>query len=309
MGSLILLGPQRLEPVLRPELDRLAIRGQIAAITAGWQEREGEDEELAEHLGRPLVDLRLHGRCDEVFQEDRELAEAHRARQDHLRAMQQLYRLRLDYALEPARRLMRMGGDPELLDSERENAIKAIRMLDKRHTQQLAVVHRDFEDRYRPGKRPAVRRHREEINEIINKSSALTIAGGHVAVLVNRMRLFGIKEHLHSLPVFAWSAGAMSLADRIVLFHDSPPQGAGNAEVLDVGLGHYRGLVPLPNARQRLRLQDPVRVSLFARRFAPDLCVPLDAKMSIARSIGGWRPNSGTLKLTSDGRVIPLEVV
>ncbi|MEO1084875.1 MAG: hypothetical protein AAFY88_11590, partial [Acidobacteriota bacterium] len=80
MASLILFGPQRLQPCLRPELDRLMVDGPVAVISAGWQEREGEIDELREHLGRPVVDLKLHARSEQVFTKDRELAAAHRAR-------------------------------------------------------------------------------------------------------------------------------------------------------------------------------------------------------------------------------------
>ncbi len=58
MHPLTLLGPQRLRPTLAAAFDELGISGQVAAVTAGWQEREAEVEEMKEHLGRPVVDLR-----------------------------------------------------------------------------------------------------------------------------------------------------------------------------------------------------------------------------------------------------------
>ena len=61
-------------------------------ITAGWQEREREDEELQKHLDRPLTNLCLHSRAEQVFSSDPDLFAAHRARQDRLQAIQQLYR-------------------------------------------------------------------------------------------------------------------------------------------------------------------------------------------------------------------------
>jgi len=81
----------------------------------------------------------------------------------------------------------------------------------------------------------------------------------------------------------------MALTERVVLFHDSPPQGAGDAELLDFGLGIAPGVVVLPHARKRLRLDDPVRVSLLARRFRPAACVPLDGGDDIERIDGSWR--------------------
>lgn len=83
------------------------------------------------------------------------------------------------------------------------------------------------------------------------------------------------------MPIIAWSAGAMALSDRIILFHDRPAQGRGDAELLHRGLGLLPGVAPLPHARSRLLLDDPARVALFARRFAPAACVALDERCGV----------------------------
>lgn len=314
MRNLTLLGPQRRQPDLARAFDRHdSLDGPVAAITAGWQEREGENDELQEHLGRPVLDLKLHQRLERVFLEDPELFEVHRARQDHLRALQRLYRYRLDFFMEPARELLRRREEPEILKLHQQEALDALRQLDARHLEHIRQVHADFETQHQPLERPAIQRQRQEIQTILSQVSALAIAGGHVAVLVNRMRLFGITELSDHLPVFAWSAGAMALADRLVLFHDSPPQGAGNAEVLDVGLGWYDGVLPLPHAAQRLRLDDPLRVALFARRFAPQRPVPLHpgVVLECIRNEGAarsaWHPQHGATYLSTTGQVVPFE--
>jgi hypothetical protein len=60
------------------------------------------------------------------------------------------------------------------------------------------------------------------------------------------------------LPVFAWSAGAMAVTDRVVLFHDSPPAGPPATPRSSAhGLGLFPGVVALPHARRRLRLEGP----------------------------------------------------
>lgn len=316
----LLFGPQRLDPVLRPELERLTEEGRtgdgpVASITAGWQEREGEVDELAEHLGREVIDLRLHARTDEVFTDDPELARGYRERQDRLQELQRLYRYRLDFVLEPARELMRRPGDAPFLDDERIAAIDAVRTLDDRHLERVSAEHRRFEDEWRPLERPAVRARREAIDAVLESASAVAVAGGHVAVLVNRMRLFGLGPRLAETPILAWSAGAMALARRIVLFHDSPPQGAGNPEILDRGLGLH-DLIPLPHARHRLRLEDPVRVALFVRRFGPEICVPLDEGIALRRArsrVDGdgtrfdlWNAATTAYRLEADGEVVAL---
>lgn len=307
MDQRTLLGPQRLAPDLVAAFDRFGIEGQVAAITAGWQEREGEDEELQEHLKRPVVDLALHRRMEEVFSEDPELFRRHRARQDRLRALQRLYRYRLDFALEPARGLLGRQDEAEFLGEEQEAAITALRRLDAEHLKSIAQVHREFEAHHDPTERRSLRRHRVEIRQILERSAAVAVAGGHVAVLLNRLRLFGMPELLAHRPLFAWSAGAMALSERIVLFHDSPPQGAGNAEILDVGIGLVRGVVPLPHASKRLRLDDRVRVSLFVRRFAPALCLPLDPGVTVALDGDRWVSLAKGRRLETDGGSEALE--
>ncbi len=310
MMTLTLLGPQRLQRTLADAIGRLGITGRLAAVTAGWQEREAEIEEMREHLSMPVVDLRLHHRLEQAFADDPDLFRAHRARQDRLREMHQLYRFRLDFILEPARELLRREGDPTLLEPERESAIAAAHELDRQYLRRIVEVHRLFESAHPPGSHPALERQRDEIVALLEDCEGLLIAGGHVAVLLNRLRLFRFAELVAERPIVAWSAGAMALAERVVLFHDSPPQGFGNAEVLDVGLGLYSGLLPLPHAERRLRLQDPFRVALFARRFAPDICLPLDGGDAImfdgerwrsqAMHVPGTRPSR---RLTTDGRV------
>lgn len=288
-------------------MDELGIEGPIAAVTAGWQEREADDEELRDHLRGRTRNLGLYRRNEEVFAADPELFAAHRERQDRLKELQRLYRLRLDHALAAARALqLWRGPDPGLLEPERRAAIEGVRALDAHHVTRVAAIDRRFEERWRPAQRPAVARHRRELAAELADCGALAIAGGHVAVLLNRLRLFGVLELAAGKPIFAWSAGAMVLARRIVLFHDSPPQGAGNAEVLERGLKVCPRIVPLPHAARRLRLGDPLRVSLFARRFQPLTPVTLDAGARLIYAGGQLAAAEGARRLTPQGLLVPL---
>lgn len=307
--SLTLLGPQRHRPTLASVFDELGLDGPIAAVTAGWQEREAEVEEMRTHLGRPVVNLLLHFRGEQLFAADPRFAAAYRARQERLRRLQELYRLRLDPTVGAARKLFQRRGDPELLVPERRSAVAAVRALDSHHLRRIRRLHREFEERFEPHRRPSLDRHRHELRRLLEGTAGLAIAGGHVAVLLNRLRLFGVLELAPELPVVAWSAGAMALAEKVVLFHDSPPQGAGNAEVLEAGLGLFDDVLPLPHASKRLRLADPVRVALLARRFAPAVPVALDGEARLVRRAGeeSWRPAPGTRRLTPRGRVAALE--
>lgn len=299
-----LLGPQRLSPTLDQAVEALGVRGRVAAVTAGWEEREAEDLELDEHLGGRVVNLEVYKRADDVFQHDPELFAAMRERHDRMRQLQELYRLRLAAELETARALLCMDGDPELLEPERESAIAAVRALDEHHLERVRAVFAEFDERWRPREREHVVRHRREIAAILEETECLCIAGGHVAILLNRTRLFDVLGLAGDQPVIGWSAGAMVLAERIVLFHDSPPQGAGNAEVLGAGLGLCPGVVPLPHASRRLRLDDATRVGLFARRFGPDLCGALDERTRLSWDGKRWTGDPGTRRLSPEGTLV-----
>ena len=126
-----------------------------------------------------------------------------------------------------------------------------------------------------------------------------------MGVLAEVLHLFNIAAAPLS-QVIAWSAGAMALTDRIVLFHDRSPQGPGHPEVYGSGLSLLRDVVLLPHARARLLLDDAPRMAVFARRFAPARCMPLEAgtRLDVGRD-GGWPP--GTRVLAEDGHVTTLE--
>jgi hypothetical protein len=187
------------------------------------------------------------------------------------------------------------------IDEHRRAAIHAVRHLDRFHLRRLRHEHESFASEWEPSGRVAVARHREQLAQLIERCDLLAIAGGHVAVLLNRLRLFDLLPLIGTKPVVAWSAGAMAVSERVVLFHDSPPQGPGDPEVLDSGLGLCRGVVPLPHARERLRLNDPHRVALFAKRFAPAECVVLEGAARLEWDEGRWRTTPGTLRLGADG--------
>jgi len=299
----LLLGPQGVQQTLAGQLAAHGIDGNIATVTCGWREREDEVQDLQAHLDGRSENLQLYRRTEQVALEDPDLVQIHRARQDELRLMQRLYNIRLERAMDVCATLARRPEDSPILRREQAAALEAVRELDSHH---LRLVHQSYErydEQLRLAERPAVRRQREELHEILARSSALAIAGGHIAVLMNRLRLMGIGEMLDDRPVIGWSAGAIALTERIVLYHDSPPQGPGNAEVLDRGLGLCRGVVALPGASQRLRLDDPERVSRLAGRFAPSLCVALDAGAALVCTAAGWESTSETRVLLEGGAV------
>lgn len=306
-NQVVLLGPQRLQPTLNRAVAALRVQGSMAAVTAGWEEREGEDQEMRDHLGGRTVNLKIYERAEEVMGRDPELRVAIRERQDRLRVQHELYRMRLAHAMEAARELLRRedaGGYDEMLEAEREAAIEAVRTLDGFHIMRVLEVHAEFEERMRPLERESVDRHRRELGRVLDDCAGLCVAGGHVVALLHRMRLFDVLGLLREQPIFAWSAGAMALGERVVLFHDDPPHGIGNAEVFEEGLRAYHGVLPLPHAKRRLRLHDRMRVSLMARRFPADQVVALDPLTRMDWDGRRWVGDAGTLRLTDRGILV-----
>jgi hypothetical protein len=155
----------------------------------------------------------------------------------------------------------------------------------------------------RPGDRAAVQRERRELKAALDGCSCLLVAGGHIAVLLHRLRLFDLFGLYGDRPLVAWSAGAMALCERIVLFHDSPPQGSAHAEVMEAGFGLLPDMVVLPHAKKRLSVDDDRSVQVFARRFAPALCVLFDGGSRVDWNGTRWSAQPGTRRFSEDGWV------
>lgn len=321
MPRLTLLGPQRRNPCVAQVLEGWKADGPVAVITAGWEERELELDEMRAHLaGEPppdgaapdactptrgweTVGLGLSARALQLFEDDPELLGALRQNNDQRQRLTDLYRLRLDLALEAVYELL-ADADPEraeLSRAEADDALEAVRALDRRHLQRRRELQARFDERWSPESRPAWADARAEIAELLAPCGELAIAGGHVGVLLRRLRLFGIPELIGRRDVVAWSAGAMVCTERIVLFHDSPPQGRGHAEMYAPGLALAPGLVALPHAHQRLMLDDTQRVSVLARRLAPASAVLLDPGSRVDWDGKAWSLAPGTQWMREDG--------
>ena len=309
----ILLGPQR-RPTLAAVARSMRLAGRVATITAGWQEREPDDGELSELLGAQDVNLSLYRRWLDVQERDPQFAAAERRLRDGLGELQDLYLLRLDYALRAVYALQRRGdsdgrtdrgvGDGAV-DGALAEAIAAVRELDEAHLYRISQERDEFYQAWLPHDRPVIAGHRAEVTGLLADAATLVITGGHVGVLADVLHLFNVAASLRS-PVIAWSAGAMALSERIILFYDRAPQGPGHPEVFGPGLGLLRQVVPLPHARARMLLDDAPRMAVFARRFAPARCVLLEAGTRIDTDGNGSCPPD-TRVLAEDGRVTVLE--
>jgi len=274
----ILLGPQRPITNLGAAIVDAALPdGPLAVISAGWQEAEGDIDDIKAIVERPLIGLRLYQRTEEVFSAAPDLLLAYRVRQDRLQALQRLYRLRLRRLLSAARQMLRSRREASLVEAEQRHAIAQLRALDRHHLGRVDSVHSKFDRAFDIVTHELLARHVTEIRGLLEPVQTVVITGGNVAVLINRLRLFGLGGLLADKNLVAWSAGAMALSERIVLFHDNPPQGRRNPEIFGPGLGLIKRHVVFPNARTRLNSSDRVRMQLLGRRFVPADCVTLDS--------------------------------
>ncbi len=274
----VLFGPQNPVRNLGQAFSDGAIPGEpVGVISAAWQEAEGDFEELGELVPRPLVNIDLYRRAEQVFERDRHLLAAYRQRQDRLQSLQRLYRLRLRQLVVAARRVKGTDEPGDLAAAEARHAIAQLRALDRHHMKRIGGIYDEFADRLSGRKSRLLAAHVEEVSSLLADCATVLLTGGNVLVLLNRLQLFGLREALASRHLVAWSAGAMVLASRVVLFHDSKPLGRRDAEVLGAGMGLLPGHVFLPDAARRLRERDAARIGLFAGRFSPDRCLTLDS--------------------------------
>lgn len=299
--AVTLLGPQR-RPSVQHVVRELDPDRPVAMVTAGWQEREAEDAELKELLGGRAVNLALHARWLDIHERDREYAHAEREHDVALAELRSIYLGQLDHALRAAYDVAQgKEARPRWREAALGDALAVVRLIDEQHVARIRAAQHAFYAAWRPQDRPVVARHREEVEGILGQSQAVVVAGGHVGELTRVLHLFHVEPHLPHV-VIAWSAGAMALSERVVLFHDFVPHGVAQTEVFGEGLGVVRSLVPLPHMRRRLRVDDQVRMSVLARRFAPAQCVVLDDGVRVSLSPDG-RPPADARVLSESGRV------
>lgn len=296
-----LLGPQR-----RPRVDKvvaaLGLKGPFATITAGWQEREPDDRELDALLGGRTANLSLWQRRQDVLERDPEYAEADGHRRAILQETQELYLLGLDHAMKAT---LELHGRPTRSHDVRAAAVAeaewVLRAIDARHLQKVLAIHAEFYEIWPPHERPVIAQHRAAVAELLGAAGALVITGGHVGVVLEVLHLFNVGAALR-VPVIAWSAGAMALTERVVLFHDRVAHGPTSAEVYDAGIGLVPGVVLLPAARQRLRTDNATQMGIFARRFAPAQCLVLDEGARVDVDAEGNLPANAPI-LGTDGQI------
>jgi hypothetical protein len=304
----VLLGPQRFMTTAGTALRSLGVEGPVATINAGWEEREDDVEELDSVLGGDTRHLRLYHRTFDVLEKDPAFAAAAMRFRDEHDALLSLYRLRLQNALDGVYAVQRRlregrrltGGEPAAYGAL-EDAIEGVRHVDAWYAAQLKERYAEIDAAAPIDASGVIAWHRGELAALLADSAAVVLTGGHVGTLLRALRLFAIRIP-DELPVVAWSAGAMALTERVVLFHVHGPEGAREAELYDHGLGRVRGVITLPHARRRLMLDDRDRCAVLARRFVDRHCVLLDDGTAIELTPDGALP-PGARILGLDGAV------
>lgn len=300
----VVLGPQPGDLEFGPALRALDLPpGPVAAITVGWRETEPVRREVECELERCGVEpapLHLGERVGRAFGRDPELAEEHRVFQEELRAEEKLYTARLGEAIDAARAVSRLASEGRYRAAYLDEAEKQILAADRFHLENQARRWREFLAAVRPGERPALREEREAMEGILARAAALVLTGGHVAVIRNRLVLADLATSIARLPILTWSAGAMALAPRIVLFHDRLPHGSGRPEIFGEGLGALPGVAFFPDAARRLDLGHRENLRELAGRVVPERAVLLDPGDELRWDGARWSA-SGELRVLGSG--------
>lgn len=303
----VVLGPQPGRISLGPGLEALDLPpGPVAAITVGWRETEPvlkEVEHELEGLGRQATPLLIGERVGRIFERDPSLAESHRTLQEGLLAEERLYGARLRRALETAHEVTRLSVAERYRVPYAEAAWREILAADRFHVQHHAALWQEFREAVGLAERPAVREEKDELERLLAEAAAVVLTGGHVAVIRNRLLLLGLGEALARLPVLAWSAGAMVLTPRIVLFHDRLPGGSARPEILGEGLRVLPGVALFPDARTRLDLEARRSLAELCSRMTPDRAVLLDSGDMIHWDGRRWSAPDGIRVVSDEGEV------
>jgi hypothetical protein len=270
-----LLGPQRRVAGARTAVAELIPEGPVATVNAGWRERETDTAELDAVLGGRMLNLELYRRWQQVVAADPEYAAAERRLTAHLEDLRGAYQLRLRHGIAAVRAVSQRVDNDTVRSAALADAVAGVRTLDAWHVERSGELRRAFYAEVGLGERASITDHRHDLARLVADSAGMVFAGGHVGVLLHLLHVFGLAGLLRP-PVIAWSAGAMALSPRVVLYGDHAPYGRPDPEVYAEGLAAYAQAIPFPHARRRLRLTDPEHIGLLAARLAPYLALRLD---------------------------------
>lgn len=300
----ILLGPQRFTITVETTVRALGIEGPVAVINSGWEERESDDDELGRHLHGRARNLRLFHRLVDTLAKDHTFAaEALRFRDRH-DELCAFYGIRLQGAVDTVAAVAHRTSLQSIGPIAEAAAVETVRDIDRWYSAQLATLYAEIAESSARSS-DLISSHRGEIAALLDECEAVVMPGGNVRALLRTLHLFDVRIPPEK-PVIAWSAGAMALTDEVVLFHDFGSSGVTVPEVHDTGLGRVPGLIALPHAKRRLRLDDHERMSLLAKRF-PEFELLLLDDGAVVRIDDALGLPPGARVLALDGSVTTVE--
>jgi len=297
----VLLGPQRFRTTVGAVIRTVAPEGTVATVTAGWQDRESDTRELDATLEGRGRHLNLYARLGDVLDSDQRFAGAALAYRDAVDELAGIYSFRLQRALDSVYTVQRRTVRPDLAALALADGVRVVQSIDQWYLDAFDQLRGEFWSAAPPEQSEPLQRHRAEVAEAIGQASAVAIAGGHVGQLLRCLKLFDVNPAPEQ-PVVAWSAGAMSLTDRVVLYHDRGPSGVVGSEIWDRGLGRAPRIVAMPHARRRLQMDDPMLLRVLARRFGDARCLLLDDGARVVLGPNGELPDEARV-IGDDGMV------
>jgi len=297
----ILLGPQRFRTTLGTAVRTVAPEGPVATVTAGWRDRESDTDELDATLDGRGRHLNLYGRLQDVLETDPTFAMAALAHRDAIDELAGIYSIRLQRALDSVYAVQRRSARTDVAASALADGVRVVQSIDGWFLDGVDQLRAELWAAAPAEDSEPIQRHRAEVAEAVGQASAIAIAGGHVGLLLRCLKLFAV-DLPAEVPVVAWSAGAMSLTERVVLYNDRGPSGVIGSEVWDRGMGRAPRIVAMPHARRRLRMDDPMVLRVLVRRFADARCLLLDDGASVALGPNGELPAEARI-LGDDGLV------
>ena len=301
----ILLGPQRFRTTVGAAIRSVAPEGTIATVTAGWRDRESDTVELDATLEGRGRHLYLYGRLNDVLDSDQPFATAALAHRDAVDELAGIYSIRLQRALDSVYAVQRRTVRTDVAASAEADGVRVVQSIDRWYLDTVDQLRGELWAAAPAEDIEPIQRHRAEVADAVGQASAIAIAGGHVGLLLRCLKLFEVNLPTH-LPVVAWSAGAMSLTERVVLYNDRGPSGVVGSEVWDRGLGRAPRIVAMPHARRRLQINDPMVLRVLARRFGDARCLLLDDGATVALGPNGELPAEARV-IGDDGLVHTLQ--
>ena len=285
----------------------LGDEGPIATVTAGWQEREGDDGELNAILDGRGRNLGLYRRWSDVL--ERRSGVRHRRARAARRAdeLQALYEVRLDHALRAIEAVQRSTGRRAVKSHADRRRDRRLTPAGRRGTCAGRRARERFDAGWAPASGRGIRRHRDEVAP--SSASVPPIASspaGTSACCCNACGCSRCRGRAALPPVDRLVGRSDGARDRVVLFHDFGPTGPTGPEVFAEGLGVTRTSSPcrmpaggfgsttparMPSwpagsPRHCLVLDDGVRVDLARRRAAAGARVCSPSRRPVVSSEG-----------------------